>query len=47
VQRITSEEAPWIFIDNAKQNAAMVANVKGFVLSPSFLLSFKDTYIEE
>jgi peptide/nickel transport system substrate-binding protein len=47
VQEITSEEAPWIFIDNAKQNAAMVANVKGFVLSPSFLLSFKDTYIEE
>jgi peptide/nickel transport system substrate-binding protein len=47
VQEITSEEAPWIFVDNAKQNAAMVANVKGFVLSPSFLLSFKDTYIEE
>jgi peptide/nickel transport system substrate-binding protein len=46
VQQITSEEAPWIFIDNAKQNAAMTANVKGFVLSPSFLLSFKDTYIE-
>ena len=22
VQQITSEEAPWIFIDNAKQNAA-------------------------
>ena len=47
VQQITSEEAPWIFVDNAKQNAAMVANVKGFMLSPSFLLSFKDTYIEE
>lgn len=47
VQQITSEEAPWIFVDNAKQNAAMAANVKGFQLSPSFLLSFKDTYIEE
>ncbi len=47
VQQITSEEAPWIFVDNAKQNAAMAANVKGFVLSPSFLLSFKDTYVEE
>ena len=47
VQEITSEEAPWIFVDNAKQNAAMVANVKGFQLSPSFLLSFKTTHIEE
>jgi peptide/nickel transport system substrate-binding protein len=46
VQKITSEEAPWIFVDNAKQNAAMLANVKGFQLSPSFLLSFKDTYVE-
>jgi hypothetical protein len=25
----------------------MLASVKGFMLSPSFLLSFKDTYIEE
>ena len=46
VQMITSEEAPWIFVDNAKQNAAMLANVKGFTLSPSFLLNFKDTYVE-
>jgi len=46
VQQITSEEAPWIFVDNAKQNAAMLANVKGFTLSPSFLLSFKDTSVE-
>ena len=47
VQQSTSEEAPWIFIDYARQNAAMAANVKGFLLSPSFLLSFKDTYVEE
>ena len=47
VQKITSEEAPWIFVDNAKQNAAMLANVQGFQLSPSFLLSFKDTYIKQ
>ena len=46
VQQITSEEAPWIFVDNAKQNAATLANVKGFALSPSFLLSFKDTSVE-
>ena len=47
VQQITSEEAPWIFVDHAKQNAAMTSNVKGFQLSPSFLLSFKDVYVEE
>jgi peptide/nickel transport system substrate-binding protein len=47
VQQITSEDAPWIFVDHAKQNAAMTANVKGFMLNPSFLLTFKDTYIEE
>ena len=47
MQQITSEDAPWIFVDHAKQNAAMTANVKGFMLNPSFLLTFKDTYIEE
>src|SRR3954471_16393312 len=47
VQQITSEDAPWIFVDHAKQNAAMAANVKGFLLNPSFLLTFKDPSIEE
>ncbi len=47
VQQITSEEAPWLFVDNAKQNAAMAANVQGFELSPTFLLRFKDVSVEQ
>jgi peptide/nickel transport system substrate-binding protein len=46
VQEITSEEAPWLFVDYAKQNAAMTANIKGFELAPTFLLSFKNVSIE-
>lgn len=46
IQEITSEEAPWLFVDNAKQNAAMTANIKGFVLSPTFLLDFKNVTME-
>jgi len=46
IQEITSEEAPWLFVDNAKQNAGMTANIKGFVLSPTFLLDFRNVTME-
>lgn len=45
IQEITSEEAVWLFIDNAKQNAAMTADIKGFQLTPTFLLFFKDVTV--
>ena len=43
---IISQDAPWIFIDNALQTAAATTRVHGFVLSPTFYLFFHDTLIQ-
>jgi peptide/nickel transport system substrate-binding protein len=38
-QKLISEDAPWIFIDHAKQTAAHSSNVKGFNLHPSHVFN--------
>jgi len=40
VQKLVVDDAPWIFIDNAVQNAAGSKKVAGFKLHPSFYLFF-------
>ena len=40
VQKLVVDDAPWIFIDNAAQNAASTKKVTGFKLHPSFYLFF-------
>src|SRR5262249_44254424 len=38
VQKLVVDDAPWIFVDNAIQNAAGTTKVTGFKLHPSFYL---------
>jgi peptide/nickel transport system substrate-binding protein len=40
VQKLVVDDAPWIFVDNAVQNAAGAKKVAGFKLHPSFYLFF-------
>ena len=40
VQKLVVDDAPWIFVDNALQNAAGTKKVTGFKLHPSFYLFF-------
>ena len=40
VQKLVVDDAPWIFVDNALQNAAGTKKVSGFKLHPSFYLFF-------
>ena len=40
VQKRVVDDAPWIFVDNALQNAAGTKKVTGFKLHPSFYLFF-------
>jgi peptide/nickel transport system substrate-binding protein len=40
VQKLVVDDAPWIFVDNAIQNAAGLKKVTGFKLHPSFYLFF-------
>jgi peptide/nickel transport system substrate-binding protein len=40
VQKLVVDDAPWIFVDNAVQNAAGTKKVTGFKLHPSFYLFF-------
>ena len=40
VQKLVVDDAPWIFVDNAVQNAAGTRKVSGFRLHPSFYLFF-------
>ena len=40
MQKLVVDDAPWIFIDNAVQNAAGSKKVAGFKLHPSFYLFF-------
>jgi peptide/nickel transport system substrate-binding protein len=40
VQKLVVDDAPWIFVDNALQNAAGAKKVAGFKLHPSFYLFF-------
>ena len=40
VQKLVVDDAPWIFVDNATQNAAGLKKVTGFKLHPSFYLFF-------
>jgi peptide/nickel transport system substrate-binding protein len=40
VQKLVVDDAPWIFVDNAIQNAAGTKKVVGFKLHPSFYLFF-------
>ena len=38
--KLVVDDAPWIFVDNAFQNAAGAKKVAGFKLHPSFYLFF-------
>lgn len=38
-QKLISEDAPWIFIDHAKQTAAHSSNIQGFNLHPSHVFN--------
>lgn len=40
MQKLVVDDAPWIFVDNAIQNAAGTEKVSGFELQPSFYLFF-------
>lgn len=40
IQRIVAADAPWIFIDNQIQNAAISTRVGGLDLHPSFYMTF-------
>ena len=44
--QIIAQDAPWIFIDNALQTAAATTRVRGFVLSPTFYLFFRDVSVK-
>jgi ABC-type transport system substrate-binding protein len=45
VQRLVVDDARWIFVDNAVQNAAGTKKVVGFKLHPSFYLFFDKTSV--
>jgi len=40
VQKLVADDAPWIFVDHANQNAATSSKVKGLQLHPSFYLTY-------
>ncbi|HEY1294670.1 MAG TPA: ABC transporter substrate-binding protein [Chloroflexota bacterium] len=40
IQGIVADTAPWIFVDNQIQNAAMTARVGGLQLHPSFYMTY-------
>lgn len=47
MQRIVADEAPWIFIDHALQNAAGLKKVKNFQLHPSFYMFFDEIDVSQ
>ena len=40
IQTIVADDAPWIFVDNQIQNAAISTRVSGLDLHPSFYMTF-------
>ncbi len=40
IQQIVAADAPWIFVDNQIQNAAISTRVSGLDLHPSFYMTF-------
>jgi len=40
IQKIVADDAPWIFVDNQIQNAAISSRVSGLQLHPSFYMTF-------
>lgn len=42
VQKVAVDDAPWILVDNALQNAAGIKKVSRFKLHPSFYLFFDE-----
>ena len=40
IQSIVAADAPWIFVDNQIQNAAITSRVSGLQLHPSFYMTY-------
>ncbi len=47
MQKVVADEAPWIFIDHALQNAAGLKKVKNFRLHPSFYMFFNTITVSQ
>jgi peptide/nickel transport system substrate-binding protein len=45
--KIIVDDAPWVFIDNAHQNAAGLKKVSGFKLHPSFYIFFNKISVSQ
>lgn len=47
MQKVVADEAPWIFIDHARQNAAGLKKVQNFRLHPSFYMFFNTITVSQ